>query len=93
MSDAPRGLRPTPEQRNRTNQQAIAPNLERGLLKPLRRVPDEGVRDSRQDGIAVVIHGSDDTATRPPAMVVYWVGSATPSNAEDYDFWYTEDID
>lgn len=38
-------------------------------------------------GIVVVQHGSDSSTARPTAPIVYWVGTATPVNAEPYDFW------
>lgn len=45
--------------------------------------------DTGLAGIAVVSHGTDGTAARPTgAAVVYWVGTATPANAENYDLWY-----
>lgn len=38
-------------------------------------------------GIQVVSHGTNGSVARPTAPVVYWIGSATPVNALDYDFW------
>jgi hypothetical protein len=41
---------------------------------------------------AVVIHQDDPAVPRPIADLVYWVGAATPANAQPYDFWYTGDV-
>lgn len=38
-------------------------------------------------GITVVEHGTDGSVARPDSTVVYWVGTATPTNGLDYDFW------
>jgi hypothetical protein len=38
-------------------------------------------------GIAVVRHGGNPSLARPASPVVYWVGTATPLNAQPYDFW------
>ena len=39
-------------------------------------------------GIVIVEHGSDGGVSRPDAPLVYWIGSATPTAANPYDFWY-----
>lgn len=36
---------------------------------------------------AVVEHGADAAAARPPVSRVTWVGSAEPANAVDLDTW------
>lgn len=41
-------------------------------------------------GIEVVEHGADPNVARPAFPLVYWVGTATPNNAETYDFWLDE---
>jgi hypothetical protein len=39
-------------------------------------------------GITLVIHGTAGGTPRPAgASVVYWVGAATPVNAQPYDLW------
>lgn len=39
-------------------------------------------------GITIVTHGSNNAAVRPVgAVLVYWVGAATPVNAQPYDLW------
>jgi hypothetical protein len=40
-------------------------------------------------GMVVVSHGSTAGTARPAgAAVVYWIGSATPANAQNQDLWY-----
>lgn len=41
-------------------------------------------------GLTVVEHGSDPNVARPDSPLVYWVGSAEPVNAENYDLWKQE---
>lgn len=51
--------------------------------------------DSRYSsgGFVVIKHGDDGTVARPPsAAMVYWIGAATPTNALDYDWWYTATV-
>lgn len=38
-------------------------------------------------GIAIVHHGTNASVVRPSSPVVYWLGTATPTNAQPYDFW------
>lgn len=38
-------------------------------------------------GIAVVRHGTSTSLPRPDSPLVFWVGTATPANAEPYDLW------
>jgi hypothetical protein len=39
------------------------------------------------DGVVAVDHGADADYARPPAKIVYWLGSVQPNNVADGDFW------
>jgi hypothetical protein len=40
-------------------------------------------------GMVVVTHGTDGAMARPTGVgAVYWIGSATPANAVNYDIWW-----
>jgi len=39
------------------------------------------------DAVVFVDHGDDENYSRPPAPLVYWSGSAEPSNAQSGDVW------
>lgn len=41
---------------------------------------------------AIVQHGDDPDVIRPPVMLVFWVGAATPNDALDYDLWYPANL-
>jgi hypothetical protein len=43
-------------------------------------------------GILVVHHGTNPAVARPSAVVVYWLGTATPANAQAWDFWEQANI-
>jgi hypothetical protein len=43
-------------------------------------------------GIQLVHHGTDGSTARPSVPVVYWIGTATPSNAQLWDFQLQENI-
>jgi hypothetical protein len=43
-------------------------------------------------GLTVVHHGASTSDARPSTELVYWVGTATPANAEDWDFHLRENI-
>lgn len=92
MSEPPRRLRPTPGRRVQNNLEGASPNLASGRSRTLQAIPGDGRRDSDQKGLSVVIHGDDPDVPRPPAVVAYWIGAATPANAEVYDLWFTETI-
>lgn len=51
-------------------------------------VTSGGVSNSLSGAVGVVKHGTNSTAPRPSGYgCVYWIGSATPSNAVDGDIW------
>jgi hypothetical protein len=37
--------------------------------------------------VEIVNHGTDPNVARPDFVVVYWIGTATPVNALDTDWW------
>jgi hypothetical protein len=40
-------------------------------------------------GVVTVNHGSTASTARPTgAVIVYWIGSVSPTNAANGDFWY-----
>lgn len=43
-------------------------------------------------GVEVVHHGTSTSVARPNAKLVYWIGTATPSNALAWDLKLTENI-
>ena len=44
-------------------------------------------------GLVVIHHGTDANVTRPAgAPLVYWIGTADPVNAQDYDYRLKENI-
>lgn len=44
-------------------------------------------------GLTLVHHGTDNTVPRPEgAIVVYWLGTATPDNSEPFDLWLKENV-
>lgn len=43
--------------------------------------------DAATYGMRIVLHGSNPDVPRPDVALVYWVGTALPSNGEPYDFW------
>lgn len=60
--------------------------------KPHQAAPGYEVAKVLKTSWQTVFHGTDGNATRPPASVVYWVGSAVPTKARPYDFWLASDL-
>jgi len=47
-------------------------------------------KQSASSAMVVVDNGSDSNFTRPTGVgAVYWIGSASPSNAAEYDMWWS----
>jgi hypothetical protein len=82
----------------------LPPSGAQRLITKLATVADKTVRNPGTGGgggdggggyggggapdLAVVQHGTDGTYARPDAVLVYWIGTATPTNAQPYDFHY-----
>lgn len=49
---------------------------------------DSGGGGGGSSKLDVVVHGSDGSAARPSAQVVFWIGSAQPANMRDDDIWF-----
>lgn len=92
--DVPRHLPFTGDERARVLAEGQAGGSLRGSTRWGRRVSDESRvgQPTTVSGIAVVEHGDDPDVPRPLALVVWWVGAATPSNAVDYDDWYPANV-
>jgi len=43
-------------------------------------------------GVTRVFHGNIGSTARPDVPLAYWIGLATPDNAEDWDWWLPEDV-
>jgi hypothetical protein len=43
-------------------------------------------------GVQLVFHGTNPLVPRPSFSLVYWIGSAVPAHATDYDWWLPEDV-
>lgn len=43
-------------------------------------------------GIVDLHHGSDPAVARPNVPIVYWIGTATPTNARPWDLWLKENV-
>lgn len=47
-------------------------------------------KQSASSAMIIVDNGADSNFTRPTGVgAVYWIGSASPSNAEEYDMWWS----
>lgn len=53
-------------------------------------VDDDSSYAVKANTMAVVNHGTDGSMARPTGVgAVYWIGSATPANAVNYDMWWS----
>jgi hypothetical protein len=49
-----------------------------------------GTKQDKSSAITIVDNGTDPNYARPTGVgAVYWIGSAEPVNAEDYDMWWS----
>jgi len=49
-----------------------------------------GTKQDKSSAITIIDNGTDPNYARPTGVgAVYWIGSAEPVNAEDYDMWWS----
>lgn len=88
----PRRIPPSRQRRLNTalsDHAALSAGGQTRAARPVTQGSDRG--QSGGFGFAVVTHGDDPDIPRPIADLVYWIGAATPANAEVYDLWFTAD--
>lgn len=88
MTEVPRVKRATPGTRTKTLLTTLGEGLTAGGLRAAAPVPPRTASVTGIRAFAIVEHGDDPNFTRPVALIVFWLGAATPANSERRDFWY-----